>query len=349
MIKISVCMIVKNEEKTLPRCLESLKGIADEIIIADTGSSDGTKAAAMRYTDKIYGFKWQGDFSAARNFVFSKASMDYIYSADADEIIDDVNRKRFIRLKETLAPETEIVQMKYKNQLRYNTTYNFDTEYRPKLFKRLRTFRWVSPVHEQVVLEPVIYNSDIEIIHMPQNSHAGRDFSVFERAKKPLATHLHRMYARELFISGNDKNFLNAYMYFESTLHDENLSLEDVRASQCVVARCASIRKDRETFFKTALKNAIGEPSAEVCCELGEYYYSAKDYEESATWYYTAAFGAKCELDIRYGGCIPLKGLSEAYAALGLKEEACNYAEKAEKWVPPKSPDETQIFVTDKS
>ena len=86
MVTISLCMIVKNEEKVLARCLDSVKDLVDEIIIVDTGSGDKTKAIAASYTDKIYDFTWVHDFSAARNFAFSKASCEYIYSADADEV-----------------------------------------------------------------------------------------------------------------------------------------------------------------------------------------------------------------------------------------------------------------------
>ena len=81
MVTISLCMIVKNEERILKRCLDSLEGLMDEIIIVDTGSTDATKKIAAAYTDRIYDFVWTGDFSEARNFAFSKAGMDYIYSA----------------------------------------------------------------------------------------------------------------------------------------------------------------------------------------------------------------------------------------------------------------------------
>ena len=67
---LGLCMIVKNEEETLGRCLESVAGIFDEIVIADTGSTDRTKSVAMRYTDKIYEYPWHYDFAAARNFSF---------------------------------------------------------------------------------------------------------------------------------------------------------------------------------------------------------------------------------------------------------------------------------------
>ncbi|MDE7283713.1 MAG: glycosyltransferase family 2 protein, partial [Lachnospiraceae bacterium] len=146
MITISLCMIVKNEEKLLARCLDSVAGLMDEIIIVDTGSTDRTKEIAAKYTDKIYDFEWVQDFSAARNFAFSKAGMEYIYSADADEVLDEENRKAFLRLKETLLPEIDIVQMYYANQLDFGTIYNFDKELRPKLFKRLRTFTWAEPI-----------------------------------------------------------------------------------------------------------------------------------------------------------------------------------------------------------
>ncbi|MBR4278510.1 MAG: glycosyltransferase, partial [Lachnospiraceae bacterium] len=102
-------MIVKNEEKVLARCLDSLEGLYDELIIVDTGSSDSTKSIAAGYTDKIFDFEWINDFSAARNFAFSKATMEYIYSADADEVLDEENRLRFKILKENLLPEIEIV------------------------------------------------------------------------------------------------------------------------------------------------------------------------------------------------------------------------------------------------
>ena len=96
MATISVCMIVKNEEEVLARCLDSLSGLWEELIIVDTGSTDRTKEIAKKYTEKIYDFSWTGNFSDARNYSFSKAECDYIYSADADEVLDEENRERNI-------------------------------------------------------------------------------------------------------------------------------------------------------------------------------------------------------------------------------------------------------------
>ena len=151
-VRFSLCMIVKNEEAVLKDCLDSLQAL---IIIVDTGSTDRTKEIAAQYTDKIYDFQWCNDFSAARNFAFSKATGDYIYSADADEYIDAENRKKFQLLKQAILPEVEIVQMIYVTEQINHPTENFARDLRPKLFKRLRQFTWIEPIHETINTNPV--------------------------------------------------------------------------------------------------------------------------------------------------------------------------------------------------
>lgn len=70
MIEISLCMIVKNEEKILARCLDSVADLVDEIVIVDTGSTDATKKIAANYTDKIYDFTWDDEFFGSAEFCF---------------------------------------------------------------------------------------------------------------------------------------------------------------------------------------------------------------------------------------------------------------------------------------
>jgi glycosyltransferase involved in cell wall biosynthesis len=331
---VSACLIVKNEEKFLARCLNSLHGIADEIIIVDTGSNDRTKEIAKQFTEKIYDFTWIDDFSAARNYSFSKATMEYIYTVDADEVIDEENREKFMQLKENLLPEIEIVQMKYTNQLQYNTTYNFDVELRPKLYKRVRCFRWVDPIHETIMIEPIIYDSEIEIIHMPESSHAKRDFETFQkviRSGNKLLRKLLHMYTRELYIAGTDEDFLQAKEYFERVVED--CSQEDLKQVQCVLTKCAKIQGDNTSFFKHALKNVAGEQaSAEVCYELGEFFFDLKDYKEATIWYYNAAYETSSELNIHYSGDYPLKRLAECYEHIGNQEQADAYKKLYHEW-----------------
>ena len=324
MVTISVCMIVKIEEAVLARCLESLKEIADEFIIVDTGSTDKTKEIAFQYTDKIYDYKWEDDFAKARNFSFSKATKEYIYCADADEVIDQENQKRFLQLKQVLLPEIEIVQMMYCNQKQYNTTYNFDKEYRPKLYKRLRNFIWQNPIHEMVCLEPVIYDSDIEILHMPTSSHGKRDFSVFQKMFQNgtyMNKQLHNMYARELFIAGAEEDFIAAKEFFLMSIEEKQRSIDEIKEAACVLAHIFHLEKNIVSFFRYVMKDIVTEPSSEACYELGMFYMERGQIEEASNWFYNSHYETKSILDIRYQETFSKEKLEECYCIL---KKECN-------------------------
>lgn len=335
MVTISLCMIVKNEEKVLARCLDSVKDLVDEIVIVDTGSEDATKQIAASYTDKIYDFEWINDFSAARNFAFSKATCEYIYSADADEVINEENREKFRILKETLLPEIEIVQMYYGNQLSFGTIYNYDRELRPKLFKRVRNFEWIEPIHEMVRLMPVVYDSDVEITHMPQESHTSRDLQAFKRqiAKEgKLSERLGNLYAKELYVSGTKEDFLEAEDYFTQIACGSETPMEQLKEALCVVVKAAAYRKDYLKFYRYAMKDIASEGVSEICCELGEYYYQMGEYEEAVLWFYNAVYETHSILNVHCCGDIPLARLSDCYEKLGQKETAEEYKELAKNW-----------------
>ncbi len=298
---ISLCMIVKNEERVLARCLDSLSDLVDEIIIVDTGSTDATKEIAAKYTDQIYDFNWQDDFSAARNFSFSKAHMDYIYAPDADEFLDEENRRQFRFLKEAIEPEIEIVQMHYNTVTEYNTVLNENMELRPKLFKRLREFVWIDPVHETVRLDPLVYDSDIVITHMPESLHSKRDFSIFTREVKRrgvLSEKLQKMYAMELYKTGDAADFAEAIYYFEE-LYDSATNEITRKRAGIILAKGYRLLDETERFFKVITKEIASDPTSEICMELGDYYSSdvKKDYKEASLWYYNAAYETEALLD----------------------------------------------------
>ena len=85
MTKLSLNMIVKNEETNLARALQSVKNVVDEIVIVDTGSTDKTKAIAKSFNAKVFNFEWTNNFSAARNYALEKSDGDWIIYLDADE------------------------------------------------------------------------------------------------------------------------------------------------------------------------------------------------------------------------------------------------------------------------
>lgn len=324
MASISLCMIVKNEEAVLKRCLDSIADLMDEIIIVDTGSTDRTKEIAADYTSKIYDYRWANDFSAARNFSFSKATMEYIYAADADELLDEENHMRFLRLKQALLPEIEIVQMKYINCSEFNTVLNSQKEYRPKLFRRLRTFTWIDPIHETVRLQPVIFDSDVEILHKPQSLHSKRDFSIFVKAFEhdgQFSPKIRSMYARELLKTGDTTDFLNAKPVFEAIL--ENDTTDDARKeASCILAHIYRLEGNKNEFFKLTMKDMLTTPCSEICYELGTYFLAERDYAEAVLWFYNAAYETASILDIHTGGDLPLLGLTECYELLIADEKA---------------------------
>lgn len=326
MITISLCMIVKNEEAVLARCLDSFHAAADEIIIVDTGSDDRTKEIAARYTDKLYDFPWNNDFSAARNFAFSKSSCDYILSCDADEVIDGENLLRLERLKAILLPEIEIVQMKYRESLPISEhVLNARQEYRPKLFRRIRTFHWIDPVHETVRTEPVVYNSDIVIDHRPTAGHSSRDFSLFLNAYRRdhfLSPRIFSMYAKELWRYGSLNDLKNASEIFLHALHqteDNGQRYETDHLMEASVLLAKYFRKsgDDASFMKYTLKVLVTSPDSEICLELGKYYLKRGDFEESSLWFENAAEQTEPLLDVHAGGDTALSLWAES-----LKKEA---------------------------
>ena len=266
MATISVCMIVKNEEKVLARCLDSLKGLWEELIIVDTGSTDRTKEIAKKYTDKVYDFVWTGNFSDARNYSFSKAGCEYIYSADADEVLDEENREKFFLLKEALTEENEIeiVQMYYGNQLSQNSIYNFDKEYRPKLYKRLRKFMWQEPIHEAVRLEPVVYDSDIVIWHKPHGQHGARDLTYFEKMiekGESLSDRIQDIYLRELYFIGELHNLEKGHGYLVAISESESPESDVLQKAVAILCKEARLLKKDRDVLKYSLKGVASSGS----------------------------------------------------------------------------------------
>lgn len=320
MISISLCMIVKNEASSLKRCLLSLKDIVDEIIIIDTGSTDNTKEIAHEFTTQIYDFRWNDDFSEARNFSFSFATKDYIYCADADEVLDEANKIKFLQLKQVLLPEIELVQMKYVTKTDFNTVLNAKKEYRPKLFKRLRTFTWIDPIHETIRLEPIVYDSDIEIFHMPASMHQKRDFQTFLRSYEKnhmLSNKVRSMYARELMICGTKEDFCDAkpvfFDYLSSFEANEPSNAAYAKEATCILLKTARLSNDFAYLLQYSLNDLLTTPSSEACLELGLFFMEQGYYEQAILWFYNAAFETSSILNIRSQGNLPLNCLSECY------------------------------------
>ncbi len=337
MITVSLCMIVKNEAEVLERALSSMADLMDEVVIVDTGSTDRTKEIAYKYTDKVYDFPWVDDFSLARNFAFSHCVCDYIYSADADEVLDEKNRKRFWDLKSVLMKEVEIVQMWYVEQ-GTQTVLNAKKEYRPKLFKRLRTFTWIDPVHETVRLDPVVFDSDIEILHMPQGNHSGRDFRIFELSydtEGRLSKRLYEMYVRELYKWGDAESLNKGVKILKNVLETETVETPLYIDICTVIAKAMRVLGNEPKFLKYAMKVVSLGANSEICKELGDYYVEKNDISEASIWYYNAIHETESTMDIFVKGKATMVALSDCYEKLNQGDLSAYYLTEAGKWQPP--------------
>ena len=336
MATISVCMIVKNEEKVLAGCLDSLKGLWEELIIVDTGSTDTTKEIAKKYTDKVYDFVWTGNFSDARNFSFSKASCEYIYSADADEVLDEENREKFFLLKNALTEESEIeiVQMYYANQLSQNSIYNFDKEYRPKLYKRLRKFMWQEPIHEAVRLDPIVYDSDIVIRHKPHGQHGARDLAYFEKIiekGESLSDRIQNIYLRELYFIGDLHNLEKGHDYLVKISETENPESDLFQKAVAILCKEARLLNKDSDILKYSLKGIASNGSSELCMELGHYFYEKEEWSEAVIWYYNAAYETPCQMSLKAATTEPLTQIVSCYKNMGMPEVAREYQKQLEE------------------
>ncbi len=149
---ISLCMIVKNEEENLGRCLKSVQDLVDEIIVVDTGSTDKTVEIAEKYGAKVYYFEWCNDFSAARNESLKYASKDWILIMDGDDEFCNEDKDKFKNLiKEDLNNNT-IYFFETLNYSGYSiTSTDISINLNPRLFKNNYGFHYEGEVHNQLV------------------------------------------------------------------------------------------------------------------------------------------------------------------------------------------------------
>lgn len=145
---ISVCIITKNEQENIERCLKSLMPYEMEIIVVDTGSTDNTKDIVQRYTDKVFDFEWCDDFEAAKNFAISKATADYVMVLDSDESIESINEDK---LKWLISKYPDKVGRIYRrNTFQKTDSQKENREWINRLFNK-KSYHYEGRIHEQIV------------------------------------------------------------------------------------------------------------------------------------------------------------------------------------------------------
>ncbi|MGF9915647.1 glycosyltransferase [Paenibacillus ehimensis] len=211
---LSLCMIVKDEEKTLRRCLDSVKGLVDEIIVVDTGSTDKTVEIASEFTDHVYLFQWINDFAAAKNEAISKSTAKWILVLDADEYVqpdEHQHLREHLQNLDHMAPQGIVLPI--FNFLGHVKDRRFLESTAVRLFTNHPDVYFFRPIHEQITYrhgEIHLTNYHFKIFHTgytdetrSRKDKSTRNLSIFESLSNKTDY--------DFFTLGNEYMILNDY------------------------------------------------------------------------------------------------------------------------------------------
>ncbi|MFH1026281.1 MAG: glycosyltransferase, partial [Nitrospirota bacterium] len=238
---LSVCMIAKNEEKYIARCLASLTPVADEIIIVDTGSTDRTKDIARAFGAQVYDLPWTDDFSTPRNHSLSFAKGQWVLVHDADEVISS---RDYDKLKDIIGQKTPQL-LAYTLTTRTYTNnpsavgWNLNSgEYpdeeesagwlsstKTRLFRNDRRIRFENQVHEFV--EPSLASAGVKIKHCTIPIH---HYGKLDQERSSSRAEMYFELGRKKMMSFQDTNALRelAIQAYELGKYTEALGLWDM-------------------------------------------------------------------------------------------------------------------------
>ncbi|MDE6690783.1 MAG: glycosyltransferase family 2 protein [Clostridia bacterium] len=279
---LSVCMIVKDEEATLARCIECAAPFADEIIVVDTGSTDGTVQIARSLDAKVFFFEWCDDFSAARNFSFSKAECDLVMWLDADDVITPENAQKIADLKER--DDFDVAFLKYAAAFDGDTpTFVY---YRERIFRRSSNFRWQGFVHEVITPAGRQVYSDACVYHKKVKSGNPRRNLAIYQSRIAAGCKLDE---RGVFYYGRELFFNNLLCESIAVLTDylKGGGWVENKIEACRTLYRAYGKLGREEEAVSALLQAFSyaAPRAEDCCYLAEYFERKNQIGAAIYWY----------------------------------------------------------------
>lgn len=186
---ISLCMIVKNEEQFLEKCLESVCRYVDEIVIVDTGSEDGTVEIAERFTENVYHHPWEDSFSKARNIALQYATCDWVFQIDGDEELLPGGGEELLKSVRD-AGDADIVFVSilsgYSNGTRM-ASHNFE-----RLFRNNGKIHYEGAVHNRIVGGTMGMFSKVRLLHHGYDVKGKKAKQKFERTTTLLKAEIHK-------------------------------------------------------------------------------------------------------------------------------------------------------------
>ena len=329
MSTISVCMIVRNEEEVLARCLDNVKQFADEIVIVDTGSADRTKEIALQYTPHVHDYAWNDDFASARNTSFSFATMDYQMWLDADDVIPPDSIQQLNQLKKSLSADVVFLPYQVAFDEFGNPTLTYQRE---RILKRSCHFQWSGRVHEVITPKGNIIHAEPVIQHRKHHvSDPDRNLRIYETQRQDGVVFTARelyYYARELFYHDRIPEAIDTLTQF---LKCPDGWTEDKINACLILSKCYpdNIQLQKQALFRSFVYD---RPRAEICCEIGHICMGEGKYQEAIFWYECAVSAPFQENGFQNPDCydyIPYLQLCVCHDRIGNTLTAKTYNDKA--------------------
>lgn len=338
MITLSVCIIVKNNEKNIASFLSSIDRFADEIIVIDLGSSDNTVQIANNYTSCVASYAFNYDYSAIRNYSLTLCSTDYIMWLDISDSIDEANIKKILKLKETSKNNIDIYMINY-DVYSDSSSYCDVTYLREGLVRLASNPVWKEPVHEYIEFAGDVFKTDIHIKHMAEKDSEPPYLEIYKKLEEKgekLSARSTYYYAKELALHELNKEAINKYNAF---LEMEDGFLEDKIAACFDLSFCQEKIQDYLGMLSSLLETfQYSVPRAEICCRIGDYFMHYERYEEAIYWFETALNLPKPDsyglVQLDYYGYIPHLWLCVLYYQQGNIEKAKYHNDCAAKIKP---------------
>lgn len=326
-------MIVKNEEEVLARCLDSVKGIFDQIVIVDTGSVDRTAEIAAQYADVVSPFPWSDDFSAARNFSFSLAATDYIMWLDADDILLPGDAAALLAWKTTQA-DADLYFLPYRAD--YDEEGNSSLVYLRERIVRRGMFVWEGAVHEAIAPHGITATLDISVTHKKPVSRSSGERNL--RILTGLIAKGTALDARNAFYFARELSdhglYESAAAAFRAVLEGNGRIPDKICACRDLAA-CYRALSDTESAIEVLEHSfRFGPPRPEICCDLGAAYLERGEVEKAIGWY-SIALSLPPDLSgggFTYPDCsgfLPCIWLCVCYDRLGNRKKAKYYNDLA--------------------
>ena len=315
----------------MARCLSCAVKFADEIIVVDTGSTDGTVAEAKKFTDKVYRFKWVDDFSAARNFAFGKATQELVMWLDADDVITDENCRKIAILKENFT-DYDMAVLPYAAAFENGKpTFVYNRE---RIFRRSLNYKFKGAVHEAVQPRGRIFYGDAVIYHAKvKEKDPLRNLKIFQNmimSGKSLDGRQKFYYGRELL---SHKMYTEAIAVLKSFIDGEGWVINKCEACVDMYLAYNAVGKPEKAFASVLKSLEFAPPNSRICCIIGDKFLKSGDYAAAVYWFEAALSAPSYEsqgafVNKDYLGYIPYMQLCVLYDKLGDKKKAfeCNEA-----------------------